>query len=116
MIDAVYPLEPVGRERHGHLAALALRRRPGRDRLHLPRHRAVLRRLQPHPPDRRGRAAHLPVLDDRDRPARAAARGRDATPSSRRSSATPSGARSSSTTSTTPGFVQPARTMSRIGG
>ena len=59
------------------VAPLALRRRQGRDRLHLPRHGAVLRRLQPHPADRRGRAAHLPVLDDRDRPARAAARGRD---------------------------------------
>ena len=116
MIDAVYPLEAVGRERHGTVAALALRRRPGRDRLHLPRHRAVLRRLQPHPPDRRGRAAHLPVLDDtRPTCARRCARAR-ATPSSRRSSATPSGARSSSTTSATPGFVQPARSMSRIGG
>ena len=77
MIDAVYPLE-AGRPRAPrHLAALALRRRQGRDRLHLPRHRAVLRRLQPDPADRRGRAAHLPVLDDRDRPARAAALGRD---------------------------------------
>ena len=84
-----------------HLAALALRRRAGRDRLHLPRHRAVLRRLQPHPPDRRGDAPHLPLLAQRDRPARADARRARATPSSRRSSATPSGARSSSTTSAT---------------
>src|SRR4051794_28949216 len=55
---------------------LALRRRQGRDRLHLSRDRAVLRRLQPHPLDRRGRAADVPVLDARDRSARAAARRR----------------------------------------
>ena len=84
-----------------HLAPLALRRRQGRDRLHLPRHRAVLRRLQPHPADRRGRAAHVPVLDDGDRPARARCAAARPTPRSRPSSATPSGARSSSTTSTT---------------
>ena len=60
-----------------HLAALALRRRAGRDRLHLPRHRVLLRRLQPHPPDRRGDAAHLPLLAQRDRPAHAHARGRE---------------------------------------
>ncbi len=81
---------------------LPLRRRPGRDRLHQPRLGAVLRRLQPHPADRRGQAAHLPVLAARDRPARAAAQRRVATRSSRRSSATPSGARSSSTTSASP--------------
>ena len=84
-----------------HLAALALRRRAGRDRLHLPRLRAVLRRLQPHPPDRRGHAAHLPVLAQRDRPARADARRRERRRARGRSSATPSGARSSSTTSAT---------------
>ena len=43
----------------------------------------------------------------------AAARRARPTTSSSRSSATRSGARSSSTTSTSPGFVQPARTMSR---
>ena len=77
MIDEVYPLEPVGRERHGTSRRYRFARRHRRDGLHLPRHRAVLRRLQPDPADRRGRAAHLPVLDDRDRPARAAAGGRD---------------------------------------
>ena len=63
-------------------ARLPLRRRPGRDRLHQPGVRAVLRRLQPRPADRRGQAAHLPVLAPRDRPARAAARRRATTPSS----------------------------------
>ena len=56
-----------------HRARVPLRRRPRRDRLHQPGLRALLRRLQPHPPDRRRQAAHLPVLDPRDRPARAAA-------------------------------------------
>ena len=83
-------------------ARLPLPRRRGRDRLHQPGLRALLRRLQPDPDDRRGRAAHLPVLDPRDRPARAAARRRRRTPSSSGSSATPSGARSSSTGSTSP--------------
>ena len=82
--------------RHG--AALPVRRRQRRDGLHLPRQRAVLRRLQSHPPDRRGPAPHLPVLDERDRPAHARCATARATRSSRRSCATPSGARSSSTT------------------
>ena len=59
-----------------HRARLPLRRRPRLDRVHQPGLRAVLRRLQPHPPDRRRPAAHVPVLAQRDRPARAAARGR----------------------------------------
>ena len=87
-----------------------------RDRLHQPGLRALLRRLQPHPPDRRRQAPHLPLLDPRDRPARARCAPARATPSSGRSSATPSGARSSSTTSTRPGFRPPPRTMSAIGG
>ena len=49
---------------------LPLRRRPRRDRLHQPGVGAVLRGLQPHPADRRGQAAHLPVQPARDRPAR----------------------------------------------
>ncbi len=57
-------------------ARLPLRRRPRADRLHQPGLRALLRRLQPDPPDRRRAAAHLPVLAERDRPARAAARRR----------------------------------------
>ena len=94
-------------------ARLPLRRRQRPDRLHQPGVRAVLLGLQPHPPDRRRAAAHLPVLAQRDRPAGAAARRRRATPSSSRSSATPSGARSSSTTSASPGSSSRARTMSR---
>ena len=95
---------------------LPLRRRPRRDRLHQPGLRALLRRLQPDPDDRRGRASHLPVLGPRDRPARAAARRRRPTPSSSGSSATRSGARSSSTASTSPASSPPPRTMSAIGG
>ena len=107
LIHAAYPLEGPRPRAPRHVAALGVRRRPGLDRLHLAGHRAVLRRLQPHPRDRRGQAAHLPVLDDRDRPARAAARRRLATPSSSGSSATPCGRRSSSTTSTTRASCRP---------
>ena len=64
-------------------ARVPLRRRPRRDRLHQPGLRALLRRLQPHPPDRRRQAPHLPVLASRDRPARAAARRARATRTSR---------------------------------
>ena len=71
------------------------------DRLHLPRQRAVLRRLQPHPHHGRGQAAHLPVLDD-TRPTCASrcapARRRRARADRPRRGV---GARSSSTTSTT---------------
>ena len=102
IIETEYELVPLGRERHGTARRYAFADGTRRDRLHLPRDRAVLRRLQPHPPDRRGDAAHLPVLDARDRPARAAARRARATTSSSRSCATPSGARSSSTTSASP--------------
>ncbi|CAA9538448.1 MAG: Cyclic pyranopterin phosphate synthase (MoaA), partial [uncultured Solirubrobacteraceae bacterium] len=59
-----------------HRPPLPLRRRAGRDRLHLPGDRAVLRGLQPHPPDRRRPPAHLPVLRHGDRPARPPARRR----------------------------------------
>ena len=81
-------------------AGLPLRRRPRLDRLHQPGLRAVLRRLQPHPPDRRRAPAHLPVLAQRDRPARAAARRRERRRARAVSCATRSGARSSSTRST----------------
>jgi cyclic pyranopterin phosphate synthase len=71
LIHAAYPLEPLGRERHG--TARRWRFADGRDRLHLAGERAVLRRLQPDPRDGRGQAADVPVLDERDRPARTAA-------------------------------------------
>ena len=51
-------------------AALALRRRGGRDRGHLVGHRAVLRRLHPRAPVGGGQAVHLPVRDRRVRSAR----------------------------------------------
>ncbi|MEJ7715526.1 MAG: radical SAM protein [Thermoleophilaceae bacterium] len=81
----------------GDRARLPLRRWRRADRVHQPGVRAVLLGLQPHPPDRRGQAAHLPVLAARDRPARAPARRAPRTTTSSRSCATPSGARSSST-------------------
>ena len=76
-IDAVWPLEPEPREPQRDRARLPLRRRQGRIGFINPVSRAVLRRLQPHPPDRRRPAADVPVLAQRDRPARAAARGRE---------------------------------------
>ena len=114
--SSAWPLEPDAARAARHRARLPLRRRRGPHRVHQPGVRAVLRRLQPHPPDRRRPAAHVPVLAQRDRPARARCARAPTTTSSSRSSATRCGARSSSTTSTSPGFVQPARTMSAIGG
>ena len=76
LIDAIHPLEPLPREPHATARVYRFADGQRRDRLHQPGLRALLRRLQPHPADRRGRAAHLPVLDARDRPARAAARRR----------------------------------------
>ena len=55
------------------LAAVPVRGRHRRDRLHQPGQRAVLRHLQPDPPDRRRPASDLPLLDRRVGPARAAA-------------------------------------------
>ena len=78
----------------GHRARVPLRRRRGRDRLHQPGVGALLQRLQPDPAHRRGQAAHLPVLAERDRPAGAAAEPAPPSRSSRRSCATRSGARS----------------------
>ena len=102
-IDAVHPLVARAARAVGDRGHVPIRRRRGADRLHQPGLRAVLRRLQPHPPDRRGQAAHLPVLAQRDRPARRRCATARPTRSSNRSSATRCGARSSSTTSTSPG-------------
>ena len=55
-IDALHPLERAAARAARDRAHLPLRRRPRPGRLHQPRHRAVLRRLQPHPPDRRRHA------------------------------------------------------------
>ena len=94
IVDRVHPLEEVPREPHA--TARVFRFTDGKGELGFinPVSGALLRRLQPHPPDRRRQAAHLPLLDPRDRPARGAARRRRRRPSSRRSYATPSGARS----------------------
>ena len=75
IIDARPPARGAAARAVSHRARLPLRGRHRRDRLHQPGLRALLRGLQPHPPDRRRQAAHLPLLDPRDRPARAAARG-----------------------------------------
>ena len=96
-------------------ARLPLRRRARQDRLHQPGQRAVLRRLQPHPPHRRRPPAHLPLLAERDRPARPLRAGasddeleriiRDAV-----------WRKELKHRVNEPGFVQPERTMSAIGG
>ena len=70
LIHAAYPLKDLGRERHGTSRRWEFADGQGSIGFISPVTRAVLRRLQPHPRDRRGQAAHLPVLDDRDRPAR----------------------------------------------
>ena len=114
--SAVCPLEPVPREPHATARVYRFADGRGRDRLHQPGLRAVLRRLQPHPPDRRRPAAHVPVLAQRDRPARRrCATGaddgeleqivRDAV-----------WRKELKHHVNEPGFVQPARTMSAIGG
>ena len=91
---AVHPLEALPREPHATARVSASATGAGEIGFINPVSRAVLRRLQPHPPDRRREAAHLPVLPPRDRPARAAARRAPTTPSWSGSSATRSGARS----------------------
>ena len=98
IIEIVHPLEPEPREPSPPRGPTASPT-GGADRLHQSGLRAVLRRLQPHPRDRRRPAADLPVLAARDRSARCGAARAPTTTSSRRSCATPSGARSSSTTS-----------------
>ena len=75
-IDAVYPLEPEPRRAALNGARLPVRRRPRQDRVHQPRIRAVLRRLQPDAPHRGRPPADVPVLAERDRPAHPDARGR----------------------------------------
>ena len=90
------------RERARDREGLALPRRPRRDRLRQPGLRAFLRGLRPHPPDRRGQAANLPLQPERDGPPRAASGRRRRRRARGGPSATRSGARSSSTTSPSP--------------
>jgi cyclic pyranopterin phosphate synthase len=61
---------------HAWTPGVQLCRRAGTDRLHQPGLRALLRGLQPDPPDRRRAPAHLPVLAERDRSSWPHARGR----------------------------------------
>ena len=75
-INEVYPLEPEPREPSATARAVPVRRRPRPDRVHQSGLRAVLQRLQPHPPDRRRPAPDVPVLAQRDRPSRPAPRWR----------------------------------------
>ena len=78
IIHATYPLEPLGPAALGHVArAGASPTAQGTIGFISPVSQPFCCGLQPHPPDRRRPAAHLPVLAQRDRPARAAARRRD---------------------------------------
>ena len=98
-INAVYPLGPSAARAARHRARVPVRRRARPDRLHQPGLRAVLRRLQPDPADRRRSPAHLPVLAATRRICGCQCAPARTTQSSSRSSAKRCGARSSSTTS-----------------
>ena len=116
MIDRGPPARAAAARAARDRARLPLPRRRGRDRLRQPGLGAVLRGLQPHPPDRRGQAAHLPVQPARDRPARAAARRAPTTTSSSRSIRDAVWRKELKHHVSEPGFRQPPRTMSQIGG
>ncbi len=74
---ARWPLVPLAANYRGEVAErYALRRRPGRGRLHLVGQPAVLRRLLARAAVVRGHAVHLPVREPRPRPAHGAARRR----------------------------------------
>ena len=76
IVDTRYHARGAAARALGDGAALPVRRRRGRARVHQPGLGALLRRLQPDPADQRRQAPHLPVLDPRDRPPRAAPRRR----------------------------------------
>ena len=115
LIHAAYPLKDLGRERHGTSRRWEFADGQGSIGFISPVSRAVLRRLQPDPRHRRGQAAHLPVLDDRDRPARADARRRadDELEAIIRAAVWEKELKHHVNDE---GFVQPLRTMSQIGG
>ena len=116
MIDRVHPLEPLPREPHATARVWRFRDGARRDRLRQPGLGAVLRGLQPHPPDGRGQAAHLPVQHARDRPARARCATAPTTASSSRSIRDAVWRKELKHRVSEPGFRQPPRTMSQIGG
>ena len=98
-IDAVYPLEPEPREPHATARVYRFADGHGKIGFINPVSEPFCGDCNRDPPDRRGQAADVPVLAQRDRPARRRCGTARATTSSSRSSATRSGARSSSTTS-----------------
>ena len=69
LIDATYPLVELEREPSATARVYRFADGDGEIGFINPVSRAVLRRLQPDPPDRRGQAADLPVQRPRDRPA-----------------------------------------------
>ncbi len=115
IINAVHPMEELPREPSATARVFRFADGARRDRIHQPGLGAVLLGLQPDQADGRGQAAHLPLLDERDGPARAAARRR-----------VRGGARVADPRAVwrkelkhrvgEPGYVQPPRTMSAIGG
>ena len=76
LIERRYPLEPLEREPSATARVYRFADGDGRDRIHQPGFRTVLRRLQPDQADRRRQAADLPLLDPRDKPPRGPSRRR----------------------------------------
>ena len=116
-LRTAFTLTPDGHERGARAGrALARRRRPGRGRRDRVGHAPVLRRLRPHPADRRRPGPLVPVRPHRDRPARAAARRRVGRGDRRRRGATAMWGKLAGHGIDEPGFLQPDRPMSAIGG
>ena len=112
----VHPLEEVPREPHA--TARVFRFADGAGELGFinPVSEPFCARLQPHPPDRRRQAAHLPLLDPRDRPARRRCAPARRTPSWSGSIRDAVWRKELKHRVGEPGFRQPPRTMSAIGG
>ena len=104
------------RPRRGAGRALARRRRPGRGRRHRVGHPAVLRRLRPHPPDVRRPGPLVPVRPHRDRPARRCCAAGRPTHEIADAWRTAMWGKLAGHGIDDPGFLQPDRPMSAIGG